>query len=190
MLLRTSPGGHAEALSRFDQLLSQHADPSYRHVTTALRAIDILDLIVHEEAGRRRRFPRGIDHGALGRLWAPADEARAAYEALDATGPGTWGPDVRRVHLAGKDMLERETGWVDRYARSVTTAPATMLETFGLVNDPRTVSLVVRLHARRPLAKRVEAWLRQHADLSRPALANLSQAGPLAERAATLLAKL
>lgn len=190
MLLRASPTVHDEALGLFRALFEKHADRPHRPVPTEHRAIDVLDVVVNGDEGRRRRFPAGVDHGALGVFSAPVAEARAAYAALASTGPDTWGPDVRRVFLAGKDMLDFENDWVNRYARSVTEAPELMLETFGLVNDPRTAELMVRLHARRPLAKRAEAWIARHADLARPVLERLSAEGEQAARAAALLAKL
>lgn len=190
MLLRTSPAVHDRALGLLRALFEKHADQPHRPTTTELRAIDVLDVVVGGDEGRRRRYPAGIDHGALGSFFAPVAEARAAYVALAASGPGTWGPDVRRVFLAGKDMLAFENGWVDGYARNVTQAPGIMFETFGLVNDPRTVELMVKLHARRPLARRVEEWLVRHADLARPVLQRLSTDDTQAARSTALLQKL
>jgi hypothetical protein len=190
MLLRTSPAVHDEVLGLLRALFARHADSPHRPVSTEQRAIDVLDVVANGDEGRRRRYPGGIDHGALGLFAAPTAEARAAYAAIAMDGPGTWGPDVRRVYLAGKASLELEMQWIDRYARSMTTAPERMLETFGLVNDPRSIELLVRLHARRPLAKRVEAWMAQHAELARPVLTRLAEGGEHAERAKGLVAKL
>lgn len=188
MLLRTSRAVHDETIGLLRALFARHADSPHQPVFTEARAIDALDVVANGDEGRRRRFPAGIDHGALGRFFAPVDEARAAYAALTSTGPGTWGPDVRRVFLAGRDMLEHETAWIGHYTRSVTESPSTMLATFGLVNDPRTVELMLRLHARRPLAKRVESWLVQHAGLARSVLARHAEGGEHAARAGELLA--
>lgn len=65
-----------------------------------------------------------------------------------------------------------------------------MLETYGQVNDARTVALVLALAKKRPLAKRAHAWFVDHAALARPALERLAKGGALAADAKAALAAL
>jgi hypothetical protein len=190
MLLRTSRAVHDEALQIFRAIFERHADRPHRSTLQERRAIDLLDLLVNGEEARRRRYPQGVGHGDLAFVPGSAADALASYERFAASGPGAYGPDVRRVFLAGKQALDVEARWIAEYTGNVTSTPEILLDTFGLVNDPRTVDLLLRLYTRRPLAKRIDAWMQRHAGLAIPALERIADGGERAALAAEQLAKL
>lgn len=156
-----------------------------------LRPIDSLDVLVNGEEGRRRRFPNGVHLGFVPFVPVTLEEGLAAHRAMHKPS-SSWAlaPDVRRVFVSGAESLELENEWIAACTRVDSSSPQIMLETYGLVNDVRTVDLMVRLSVKRPLAKRVLAWLTRHAVLAKPELERIAAGSDRAMAANDLLAKL
>ena len=175
MLLRTSPPVHAHLAARLEAF-SAGLGPSESRSAGDDRVLPLfaLDFVLHGHAGALRAFPEGIGLGMLSYLDVPRPVALGCIRAAAREGPLATPPDVRRVFLAGPEALDVESGWIRDYTQVVASAPQIMLETYGLVNDPRTVSLVLELSRKRPLATAARRWFEAHRDLAGPALERIA----------------
>lgn len=178
MLLRTSSTLRDDLVRRLEQLFGKVCPKPFAATDDRSLPLHALDYVLHGVEGARRAFPRGIGIGQLPFLDVPQALALEAVRAAASVGPLASPPDVRRVFLAGAEALEVEAQWVAAYTKVVTKAPEIMLETYGQVNDARTVSLVLDLGKRKPLAKAVAAWFQAHADLARPELERIAAKDP------------
>lgn len=188
MLLRTTVETRDEALGLFREIYEKQVERPHVHTLSELRAIDVLDVVVHGAEALRRRYPNGVGHGDLGYFSVPASEALDSYRAAAGSSRFAYNPDVRRVFVAGKEALDFEARWLARYGLGGDRTPKAILETFGLVNDARTVGLLLRLRSKRSLVKPVDAWMRRHSALARPELERLAGGTELAALAGECLA--
>jgi len=192
MLLRAPVATRDDVLAMLERAFKTHAASPHVAKPSHLRPIDSLDVLLHGEEGRRRRFPNGVNVGYLPFVPVTLEEGLAAHRAVQKP-PSTWSlaPDVRRVFVSGVESLDFENEWIAAYTKVDSRSPQIMLETYGLVNDVRTVDLMVRLSAKRPLVKAVLAWATLHAGLAKPELERIAAGG--SDRAAAakeLLTKL
>ncbi len=187
MLRRTTASTRASLLEELERLF-QKLSPKPPAAATDDRSLPVhaLDYVLHGLEGARRAFPRGIGIGQLPFLDVPREVALQAVRDTEKVGPLATPPDVRRIFLAGAEALDVEAKWVAGYTKVVTTAPQIMLETYGLVNDRRTVGLVLELAKKKPLAKATDAWFVAHASLAKPELERIAASDP--ERAAAAAA--
>jgi hypothetical protein len=99
-------------------------------------------------------------------------------------------PDPRLVFLGGEDVYRVELGLCTRFAApyAASVAHRLILERFGRIRSPTTVSLVVTLATKSKAKKHALAWLEAHRDFAATHL-DLLAAGtsPLAVAARALL---
>jgi hypothetical protein len=179
MLRRTTASTRAALVEELERLF-QRVSPKPPAAATDDRSLPVhaLDSVLHGLEGARRAFPRGIGIGQLPFLDVPRELALQAIRDTEKVGPLATPPDVRRIFLAGAEALDVEAKWVAAYTKVVTTAPQIMLETYGRVNDRRTVGLVLELAKKKPLAKATDAWLLAHAALAKPELERIAASDP------------
>lgn len=191
MLLRCTPPTRDALVTKLEAHFRTLAPDGLPPLATdESQAVYALDAVLHGEDGARRGSPRGLGISQLPFLTVPRTAALEAIRAAAKTGPLATPPDVRRVFLAGPEALDVESTWVAGYTKVTSRAPELMLETYGQVNDARTIALVLALAKKKPLAKRAQAWFVDHAALARPALERLAQGGELAADAKVALAAL
>lgn len=191
MLLRSTPATRdalvAKLVAHFGKLAPDGLEPL---ATDESQAVYALDAVLHGVEGARRGSPRGLGVSQLPFLTVPRADALEAIRAAAKTGPLATPPDVRRVFLARAEALDVEATWVAGYTKVTSRAPELMLETYGQVNDARTVALVLALTRKKPLAKRAQAWFVDHVALAKPELERLAKRGELATEAEKALAAL
>lgn len=141
MLLR-APAATAEALRDRLEGLFERLSPRSRPVRKddETRAIRALDVVLHGAAGVKRAFPTGVGPGSLAFTTLPQGTVLA--EMRKAGGPGTSGPDARRIFLGGVEALDIEKGWLNAYAEETTTNLDILIETYGRIRDDRAARLV------------------------------------------------
>lgn len=191
MLLRCTPAVRDALVAKLGAHFRTLAPDGLAPLATdESQAVYALDAVLHGAEGARRANPPGLGIGQLPFLTVPRTAALEAIRATAKVGPLATPPDVRRVFLAGPEALDVESTWVAGYTKVTSRAPELMLETYGQVDDARTVALVLALAKKKPLAKRAQAWFLEHAVLARPALEQLAKGGELAADAKVALAAL
>lgn len=190
MLLRAPAGPRDDMVLALEKLFTKLPAPA------GGRSADILprralDALLHGEPGAKRAFPNGRGLGSLAFLDISPATALAAMKSEAAAGRVPPDPDARRVFLAGPDALDIESKWLKTYLEQSSFARERILETYGRVNDPRTVEIVLELTSGSRVAARATRWLKSHRDLAEPVLARLAGGrGPKTSAAKAALAKL
>ncbi len=119
-----------------------------------------------------------------------ARDALVRARSLRAKEPWYTLPDPRLVFLGGDAVYEIELALWRKYGApySASDAHRLILERFGRIRSPLSVSLAVSMASRSPAKRVAQAWLIRHADFAAPHLAVLAEGdGPLAEAARALM---
>lgn len=93
-------------------------------------------------------------------------------------------PDARRVFLAGAAQMETEGKLWMKYRAGASDADRHLVETYGAIKSPHTVTLMVDMYARSKAKALVGEWFGAHADYAARHLEGLAKGrGKLAKTA-------
>ncbi len=100
-------------------------------------------------------------------------------------------PDARRIFLAGAKQMTNELELWTKYRASGNDSDQHIVETYGAIQSPDTVALMVDMHARSKAKSLVEVWFRTHAEYAEKHVVKLAkERGALAKSAARIAASL